>query len=158
MTDRDRARLQQQLTAAFEGPAWHGPAVLEVLDGVSAAMAATRPIAGAHSIWELVLHLTGTYQLVLRRLHGDARNLSPAEDWPPVPAPTDESWRDSVSELRRLHLELRRRIAAAEAIDLDTPLVDEPPYTAFTQFIGLTQHDLYHAGQMVLLKRAMRDK
>jgi len=158
MTDRDRARLQQQLTAAFEGPAWHGPAVLEVLDGVSAAMAATRPIAGAHSIWELVLHLTGTYQRVLRGLKGDARNLSPAEDWPPVPAPTDESWRDSVSELRRLHLELRRRIAAAEAIDLDTPLVDEPPYTAFTQFIGLTQHDLYHAGQMVLLKRAMRDK
>src|SRR5918997_835832 len=66
----------------LDGGAWHGPAVLELLDGVTAAQAHARPIAGAHSIWELVLHLAGTYGLVLRRIEGDGRPLRPDEDWP----------------------------------------------------------------------------
>jgi uncharacterized damage-inducible protein DinB len=72
------ARLESQLRAAFEGPAWHGPAVLELLRDVSPAEAAARPIAGAHTIWEVVLHLTGAYDLVLRRMRGDGRQLTPA--------------------------------------------------------------------------------
>jgi len=50
-------RLEEQLERALEGEAWHGPSLLEVLEGVSAHQAAAHPIAGAHSIWELVLHL-----------------------------------------------------------------------------------------------------
>ena len=61
-------RIETQLRLSFEGPAWHGPSVLEALEGVSAEDAAEHPIEGAHSIWELVLHLIGTYRLVLRRL------------------------------------------------------------------------------------------
>jgi len=77
------SRLEEQLGRALEGEAWHGPSVLETLEGVSAEQAAAHPIAGAHSIWELVLH------------------------------------------------------------------------TAYTQLIGITQHNLYHAGQIAILKKAL---
>ena len=151
----DRARIVDQLQRVLEGGAWHGPAVLELLDGVTAAQAHTHPIPGAHSIWELVLHLASTYRLVLRRVQGDARNLSREEDWPEAPEPTDANWRDAIDALRALNAEARRAVAALDASRLDEPLVAEPPYSAWVQFVGLTQHDLYHGGQIALLKRAL---
>ena len=152
---REIERLEDQLRRSFTGDAWHGPAVLEVLAGVTADQAAAHPVAGAHSIWELVLHLAGTYRLVLRRLGGDGAQLSPEDDWPAVPAATRENWRDSVETLRRLNQDLRRAVRAFDPDRLDAVLVADPPYTAYTQFVGITQHDLYHAGQIAMLKRAL---
>ena len=148
-------RLEEQLRRALEGEAWHGPSVLEALEGVSAEQAAARPIAGAHSIWELVLHLCGTYGLVLRRLGGDGRQLAESEDWPPVPEPSAENWSASIRALKRLNEELRQAVQSFPVERLDQPLVPEAPYTAYTQFIGVTQHDLYHAGQIALLKKTL---
>ena len=148
-------RIEDQLRRSFEGEAWHGPAVIEALEGVSAEDAVAQPIPGAHSIWELALHLTGTYGLVLRRLDGDGRQLSAEEDWPAALTPTAENWQVTQRGLRQLNQELRRRVLAFSPDRLDAPLVPDAPYTAYTQFIGVTQHDLYHAGQIVLLKRAL---
>ena len=149
------ARIDEQLRLSFEGGAWHGPAVLEAVDGVGAEAASTRPIATAHSIWEIVVHLGGTYGLVLRRLRGDGRQLTPEEDWPAVVSTTAESWRDVVRVLHGLNEELRRAVRGFSAERLDVPLVAEAPYTAYAQFIGVTQHNLYHAGQLALLKKAL---
>jgi hypothetical protein len=102
-----------------------------------------------------VLHLAGTYRLVLRRLQGDATPLAPDEDWPTVREATEESWRAAVAALRALNGEARRAVAGFPAARLDQTLVADPPYTAWVQFVGLTQHDLYHAGQIALLKRAL---
>lgn len=154
MSDETR-RLEEQLQRALEGEAWHGPSVLECVAGVSAEQASARPIPGAHSIWELVLHLTSDYTLVLRRLAGDGRQESPAEDWPPCPEPTDANWRRALQELARVNRELRQKVRAFPEDRLDQPLVPDPPYTAYTQFIGVTQHNLYHAGQISLLKRVL---
>jgi uncharacterized damage-inducible protein DinB len=148
-------RLEEQLRRALEGGAWHGPALLEVVASVSAAQASAHPIPGAHSIWELVLHVASSYPLVLRRLGGDGRPLTPAEDWPPCPEPTEENWRRAVQQVVQLDRELRQRVLAFPEDRLDQPLVPEPPYTAYMQFIGITQHNLYHAGQIALLKRAL---
>ncbi len=148
-------RLDEQLGRALEGEAWHGPAVLELLAGVSAAQAAHHPIPGAHSIWELVLHLASDYELVLRRLAGDGHGLTAAEDWPACPAATEENWRRAVRELERLNQKLRQAVRGFPAERLDEPLVAEVPHTAYTQFIGVTQHNLYHAGQIALLKRLL---
>lgn len=148
-------RLDDQLRRSFEGEAWHGPAVLEALAGISAEQAAAHPIPGAHSIWELVLHLAGTYDLVLRRLAGDGRMLTPEEDWRPAPPVSAESWARTVEVLRELNEDVRRAVRGFDPERLDQPLVAEPPYTAYTQFIGITQHDLYHAGQIAILKRAL---
>src|SRR5262245_54155923 len=152
MTDLER--LEEQLRRSFEGEAWHGPSVLESLAGVSAEAAGRHPVPGAHSIWELVLHLAGTYRLVLRRLQGDGTPLAPQEDWPPPPACTAEAWNGAIQTLKDLNHELRQAISAFPAERLASPLVPEGPATAYTQFIGTTQHDLYHAGQIAVLKRA----
>ncbi len=151
---RETQRIEDQLRRALEGEAWHGPSVLESLAGVTAAQAASHPIAGAHSIWELVLHLATDYSLVLRRMGGDGRPFSPGEDWPTCPEPTEENWRRAIDEVVRLNHELREAVLGFPEGRLDEPLVPEPPYTAYTQFIGVTQHALYHAGQIALLKRA----
>ncbi len=148
-------RLEEQLRRALEGEAWHGPSVLELLAGISAAQAASHPIAGAHSIWELVLHLRSDYDLVLRRLAGVGRQLTAAEDWPACPASTEENWQQTVQELKLLNKKLRQAVRDFPDERLDEPLVPEVPYTAYTQFIGVTQHNLYHAGQIALLKRAV---
>ncbi len=148
-------RLEEQLRRALEGEAWHGPSVLEVLTGVSAEQAGSHPIPGAHSIWELVLHIGSDYALVLRRMAGDGRQFTPEEDWPSCPPATAENWQQAVETLRRLNQQLRQAVRAFPEERLDEPLVPEAPYTAYTQFIGVTQHTLYHAGQISLLKRAL---
>ena len=148
------ARIERQLQASFEGEAWHGPSVLEALAGVTADVSRRHPIAGAPSIWDLVLHLAATYRLVLRRIKGDATPLAPDQDWPALPEPTEANWRAAVETLQGLNEELRRAVRTFRADKLDKPLITEPSYSAYVQFIGLTQHDLYHAGQIVLLKRA----
>jgi uncharacterized damage-inducible protein DinB len=148
-------RLIDQLRRSAEGDAWHGPSVREVLEGVTVDDASSHPISGAHSIRELVLHMAAGIQLVLRRVDGDGRQLSPEEDWPTPSEPTEEAWQRDVESLFALNQRLREAVATFPATHLDDPLVPDPPYSAFTQFIGLTQHDLYHAGQIVLLRRAL---
>lgn len=148
-------RLDEQLRMTFEGEAWHGPSVLEALDGVSAEQASSHPVPGAHSIWELVLHIASDYVLVLRRLSGDARPLTPEEDWPSCPPATTGNWEQAVESLRRLDEKLREAVRDFPVERLDLPLVAGVPYTAYTQFIGVTQHNAYHAGQIMLLKRVL---
>jgi uncharacterized damage-inducible protein DinB len=148
-------RLEEQLRLALEGEAWHGPSVLEAIAGVSAEQASSHPIPDAHSIWELLLHIASDYTLLLRRLAGDGRELTPEEDWPACPPATAENWQHTVEALRRLNQQLREAVRAFPADRLDEPLVPEVPYSAYVQFIGVTQHNLYHAGQISLLKRAL---
>lgn len=148
-------RLVDQLRRSAEGEAWHGPSVREVLEGVNVEDASAHPIPGAHSIRELVLHMAAGNRLVLRRIDGDGRQLTPEEDWPAPPEATADAWRQEVAALLALNQHVRKAVAAFPATRLDEPLVEHPPYSAFTQFIGLTQHDLYHAGQIMLLRRAL---
>ncbi len=141
------------MSRAFYGGAWHGPAVLEILDGVTAGLAAARPITGAHSIWEITLHLTGTQGLLLRRLRGDASDLTPDEDWPPVPEPSEAAWRSTVERLKGREQELHAAVASFPDERLDEPLVPGGS-SAYNNFHGHVQHNLYHAAQIGLLKRA----
>jgi uncharacterized damage-inducible protein DinB len=148
-------RLEEQLRRSFEGEAWHGPSVLDALRDVTPEMACAHPVAAAHSIWELVLHLGGAYRLVLRRLEGKDAPLTAVEDWPPVPVPTDTDWQDAVHTLRELNRQLRSAVLRFRLEELDEPLVASSPYSAYVQFIGVTQHDLYHAGQIAILKKTL---
>ena len=149
----DMEILADQISRAFRGESWHGPSVLEVLAGVSAEDAAAHPIAGAHSIWEIVLHLTSGYVLVLRRVRGEGAQLSPEEEWPPVPEFSSEAWRESQHTLDQLNQQLQSAVRAFPAERLSQELGSQ--YTAYTQFCGTPQHDLYHAGQIVILKKAL---
>lgn len=130
MSNGEVARIAEQVRRSLEGEAWHGPAVLEAIDGVTAAEASARPIGGAHTIWEIVLHLTGTYRLVLRRLAGNASPLTPEEDWPAVGDPTDARWTEAVAALRAADARFREAILHYPAYRLDGPVVAGVPYPA----------------------------
>jgi hypothetical protein len=155
------AFLAQQVRLAHDGPAWHGPALAENLESVTAVEAAARPLPGAHSIWEIVLHLTAWAGEVQRRLGGGAP-AAPAEgDWPAVGPVSGESWRDAQRELRRVHEELAESVRHFPQPRWDERIGegrDAPLGTGVTyseMIAGLLQHDAYHGGQIGLLRRAL---
>src|SRR5215831_15844308 len=82
--DSEAAGIADQLRRAFDGSAWHGPALLEILAGVDAATAASRPIANVHSIWELVLHIAVWDRSGLVRLGGEKYQPTGDDNFPPV--------------------------------------------------------------------------
>jgi uncharacterized damage-inducible protein DinB len=160
-TSTEVTRVVDQLERAYSGDAWHGPSVIEALGDVTAQMAAARPVAAAHSIWELVLHLTSWKHEVCRRVEGALPQLPAEGDWPPVPAATEEHWAAALDDLATAH----RRLIAATRLLQESHLADmvgahrDRPLGAGVSFyvtlLGAVQHDVYHAGQLMLLKRAL---
>ncbi|MBA3806116.1 MAG: DinB family protein [Acidobacteria bacterium] len=146
-------RIQDQLRRSFEGPAWHGPSIKELLAGVIAEQATAKPLAEAHSIWEIVLHIAAWEEAALRRLAGDRAELSTEEDWPPVPDTSEAAWRDTLELMEQNHLRLRDALAGLDDSRLPEPVVDGMS-SVYGTLHGVIQHNLYHAGQIALLKRA----
>ncbi len=151
----EAARIADQLRRAFDGEAWHGDSLFEILEGVTAAQAGTRPIARVHTIWELVLHIAAWDGAVLRRLGGAAVELSDAENFPAVTDASEAAWRRALAEVRRVH----EKLLAAVSVFPDSRLDDVVPgkegahYTFYYMLHGVVQHELYHAGQIALLKK-----
>src|SRR5260370_40676654 len=79
------AQIAEQLRRAFDGSAWHGPSMLELLEDVDAETAAARPIPNVHSIWELVLHTAVWGRVVRRRIAGQATQPTGNKNFPPPP-------------------------------------------------------------------------
>ena len=145
-------RITDQLERAFEGEAWHGPSVLEIMNGISSQQAAARPFDSIHSIWEIVLHIAAWERAVLRRLNGDRAQLPTEEDWPLVAATSDEAWEQTKQALKQGHDILRSAIANVDESRLDEPIV-EGLASVYVTLHGIVQHDLYHSGQIAILKK-----
>ncbi len=146
-------RILGELQRAFEGDAWHGPAVLELLTDVTVEQAAARPIAGAHSIWELVLHIAAWESAGRRRLEGDRADLPDEENFPPVNDPSEAAWQQTIELLKAGHRRLRDAISRLDESRLDEPVMDGMR-SCYITLHGVIQHDLYHAGQIAILKKA----
>jgi len=153
----ETARIADQLRRAFRGEAWHGDSLLELLDGVMAAEAAAHPIKHAHSIWELVLHITAWDSAVRRRLAGEAVALSDEQNFPSVMDTSEPAWRRALEHAKQVHTELVDAVAAFpdERLGERVPgKTQEPDYYNFYYMLhGVVQHELYHAGQIALLKK-----
>jgi len=152
--------LADLLERTFRGGAWHGPAVAEALAGVDAAAAARRPLAGAHSIWEIVRHLTVWNEVPRRRIDGERLQDLPAErDWPAPPSEAAEvsepAWRSALAALEESHAALHARVRGLGDAQLDEPVAGSDP-TVRGMLLGVLQHNAYHAGQIALLKKAGR--
>jgi uncharacterized damage-inducible protein DinB len=154
----ETARIADQLRRAFSGEAWHGDSLLEILDGITAAQAAARPIKHAHSIWELVLHITAWDNAVRRRLGGEAVELPGEQNFPSVMDASEGAWRRAVEQAKRVHVELVEAVASMP----DNRLSEKVPgkksepdwHNLYYMLHGVAQHELYHAGQIALLKKA----
>jgi uncharacterized damage-inducible protein DinB len=149
-------RILDQLKRAYEGDAWHGPSVREALAGVSAAQAHARPLNNTHSIWELTQHIAVWEDAGRRRLEGDraAIEISSPEDWPPADDTSEAAWEKSKAALDRGHEALREAISQIPEERLDEPIL-EGMSSVYVTVHGVIQHDLYHAGQIAMLKKAL---
>lgn len=147
-------RLTDLHRHALEGESWHGPALLEVLQDVTAARAMARPIAGAHTIWEIVLHIRVWDEVVLRRLEGTHFQPTPEEDWPPITDPSDAAWSRDLGSMTAMNRELNRALALLSESALEERMVPDREYKLARMVYGAIEHELYHAGQIALLKRA----
>jgi uncharacterized damage-inducible protein DinB len=151
---REIERIQDQLKRAYEGAAWHGPSLREVLAGVTAEQAARKPLAQAHSIWEIVLHISVWERVAEQRLEGKRVEPTAEEDWPPVVDASEKAWRKTLEASEKTHQELRSAIARLD--DSQLPLeVTGTGYSIYFLLHGVIQHDLYHAGQIAILKKAL---
>ena len=150
----EAGRIADQLRRAFDGSAWHGSALLEILADVDATTGVARPIANAHSIWELVLHIGVWDRSGLVRLGGEKYQPTGEDNFPPVIKASEAAWRKAVAETKRTHDKLVKTVAVLP----DARLWDRVPgkrYDFYHLLHGIAQHELYHAGQIAILKKAL---
>jgi uncharacterized damage-inducible protein DinB len=156
---REVDRLVDLLQRAHDGDAWHGPSVAAALDGVDAVVARARPIASAHTIWETALHILAWRREVEQRLGGKAPTLPEHGDWPVVPS-DDGEWARVIEDLHASHRALVAEVKRLADADLERPVGEGREaglgsgVTVAVMLHGIIAHDIYHAGQIALLRRA----
>jgi len=148
-------RLANHIERSNTGPMWHGPALAQVLDGVTPEQAAARPIAGAHSIWEMVLHAAVWAEIARARVKGERLgDPTPEEDWPAPDAASADAWqraRDRLAESHHL-LAADVRSLTDDALKAKVKTLD---YTVSVLLHGVVEHSTYHGGQIMMLRKAL---
>ena len=153
--------IAEIIDQAAYGDAWHGPALQDAVNGVTADAARMRPVPQAHTIWEIVLHMTAWANEVERRLRENARPLDAAADWPKAAREDESAWAEAKAELMEAHRRLRHTIREFPVGRLTEPVPgpsDEGHNSFYMMLHGLAQHDAYHAGQIAMLKKAVAAK
>lgn len=159
MTEIDR--IIDELRREHDGDPWYGSPLLGILDGVTAEQAAAKPVRGAHSIWELVLHITGWKGEVRKRLSGASASDPDEGDWPAVGAPTVERWVDARARLQNAHdalLAAVRQLPESQLAEATNDTRSSALGTGVSYYVllhGIVQHDVYHSGQIAMLKKAL---
>lgn len=147
-------RIAKQLQRTFQGRAFHGPALNEVLVGVSSRIAQRIPPGASHSIWQTVLHVAFWQDEVCRWLGGQYRPPAELNDWPAVESTSEDAWQAALEALRSSNAAL---CAVATKLD-DARLsgrVHEGAHSVYVTLHGIVQHNVYHAGQIALLKKLL---
>ena len=158
----ETARLADLVIQVMDGDPWHGSNVVSLLEGVSHQVAAARPAAGGHSIWELVLHMTGWTDEVRARLSGRRAGDPIGGDWPEVTDVSQAAWARAVAALVASHAALADAVRTVDGPALVEPARetrDPAAGTGFSQYLtvhGLVHHTAYHAGQIALLVKSAR--
>ena len=152
-------KLEYAFGSSATHRAWHGPSLMRALEGVDAEQAKTKPIGGRHSIWEIVNHCAYWMGEVDRALRGeDIFDVEEIEDWPEAGG-SPEEWQADLEKLAVIHEMVYKRIWALKPEDLERKL-DATFGETFFDFTfrkmlhGISDHNVYHAGQISLLKSA----
>ena len=154
------ALLLRMLDESYERSAWQGPNLRGALRGVGAREAAWRPSPGRHSIRDLVLHAAYWKYAVRRLLTGEKRGSFPEKgsNWFARPDPvTERAWRADLALLEAEHRKLRAAVAATRPAALRRKPRGSKR-TADTLIYGVASHDVYHTGQIQLIKRLWKQR
>jgi uncharacterized damage-inducible protein DinB len=147
------ANILDELRRIHDGDAWHGAALKESLSGVTAGQAAARPVAGAHSIWEIVRHVTAWEKVFRLRTEGHPVTEPEEGDFPPVKDVSQEAWAETLRQLDDCHERLLRTVAGLDDSVLPEKVAGKDYSTRFL-LDGVVRHHVYHAGQIALLKKS----
>jgi hypothetical protein len=147
------ARIDDELRRAYDGDAWHGPPLREVLKQVTAVTAAAKHPQLSHSVWALVNHLAAWAEVVAQRI-AEWRAIGEPEvgNFPPVTDTSEAAWEAALANLDRQHQKLLGVVAGLSASKLDET-VPGKTYSVTVMLHGTSQHYTYHAGQIALLKK-----
>jgi hypothetical protein len=160
MAHRDIEHLLALLDEAYSRAAWHGPNLRGSIRGLTAHEAAWRPGPGRHNVWEIVVHAAYWKYAVKRRLIGEKRGLFSVQGSNWFARPTDRSekaWRADMKLLDREHQLLREAVSSLDPENLDRPAKGSKSI-ARRLIAGIAFHDVYHAGQIQLIKKLLRRK
>lgn len=143
--------VTEQLRRSVDGGPWHGPALADLLSDVDAETARERPVPSAHSIWEIVLHISGWHDVVRRRLEGESVEEPDEGDWPDVGDASDAAWQATRERLAEKHSSLLAVVGGLQADASDPERARAA--SDYEQVIGQLQHVAYHSGQIAILKK-----
>jgi uncharacterized damage-inducible protein DinB len=146
-------RIRDQFRRGWDGDAWHGTPLRQLLSDVSAAQAHARPIPESHTIAEIVSHLAYWKKAVCERMAGALVLPTHDEQWPAI-RDGEAGWREALSLLETRHQQLMEALAQLNDEQLSNPVAGKD-YDVYILLHGVLQHELYHAGQIALLKRAV---
>jgi uncharacterized damage-inducible protein DinB len=149
---KETERIAEQLKRAFYGEAWSGPSVMDAVRGVPVDLAARTRISDSHSIWELVHHITAWVDIARLRVLGQQVEVTPEINFPPVTGASEAEWVGSVQKMADAEEELRRTILQLAESRLEEPGVKDG-HSVYVLLHGVVQHSLYHAGQIMLLRK-----
>ncbi len=146
--------LLHLLDEAYGKASWHGPNLKTALRGVNARQAAWRPGPGRHNVREVAMHAAYWKWIVRQRLTGGKGESFPIKghNWLDLPASSEEAWRTERGILEKAHRRLREAVARFPAARLTTVLAGTRRRTALREIAGIALHDVYHTGQIQLLK------
>ena len=146
------------IDSAYDHASWHGPNLRGSIRGVTPEQAARRPAANRHNVWELVVHAAYWKYVAWRRLTGAKRGSFPLEGSNWMKRPQDltlKAWKADITLLEDTHRTLRAAVAGIRDSDLSkTPKGSKVSNLALVT--GIAAHDLYHAGQIQLVKRLIQ--
>jgi uncharacterized damage-inducible protein DinB len=152
---RQSIRIAGQIRRSVFYEGWHGPAVLEVLQGLDAAQAALQTPVAKHSIWQLVRHMCSWQELALGATEGRPFPDNAEADlvgWEKITDLSPNAWKKEVDRFRDSADKLSQRAATLE----DRRLTEQVPGRAYDMahmLLGIASHNTYHCGQIVLIHR-----
>jgi uncharacterized damage-inducible protein DinB len=157
----ESVRLVDQLQRAHDGDPWHGSPVNAILECLTHEQAARRPPNGAHSIWEIVLHMTAWRNEVARRATGEPAGEPQGGDWPSAGEPTAAHWEAALAALDASHRNVVAVVRGFSDERLMQPANDPrnrelgAGVSYYELLHGIVQHDAYHAGQIAIVKKIL---
>ncbi len=145
-------RILNHYDAVLNGSPWHGDPIWQILDGISPEAAAARPPNGGHTIWEIVMHMIFWEGVATQRLAGQRAGLVEELNFPAMPTPTSQHWEQTLDQFRASNQQFRAALAKLDPARLDD-LSAAGKRTYYDEAHGVIEHDIYHAGQIALLRK-----